>query len=332
MLNFVVRVTPNKSNGMKTTDKDGDGAVGCKPTAAKPTATAETPDGQSEPTVREVVQRLRGELIPMYGRGETDAMIRLIFEYLKGWSPVDIIINDNKPMSRFVCSEVEKIVARLHLHEPIQYIIGHTYFYGMKFNVGPGVLIPRPETEELVDIIVQENKGSDLRVLDLCSGSGCIAIALARNLRFPVVEGLEFSEKALGYARRNATLLRTRVKFIEADIFSWEPAPESLDIIVSNPPYVDESEKSGMEANVLDYEPHEALFVSDDDPLRYYKRIADIAVEGLADRGRLYLEINPRHAEALCAMLSEKGLSSVRTYPDLHGRTRFVSGTIFNKS
>lgn len=328
----MARVTPYKSNGMKTTDKDGDGAVGCKPTAAKPTATAETPDGQSEPTVREVVQRLRGELIPMYGRGETDAMIRLIFEYLKGWSPVDIIINDNKPMSRFVCSEVEKIVARLHLHEPIQYIIGHTYFYGMKFNVGPGVLIPRPETEELVDIIVKENKGSDLRVLDLCSGSGCIAIALARNLRFPVVEGLELSEKALSYARRNATLLRTRVKFIEADIFSWEPAPESLDIIVSNPPYVDESEKSGMEANVLDYEPHEALFVSDNNPLRYYKRIADIALKGLADGGRIYLEINPRHADALCAMLTEKGFSSVHTYLDVHARVRFVCGIISHKS
>lgn len=327
----MVRVTPNKNNGMKTTDKDGDGAVGCKPTATKPTATAETSDGQSEPTVREVVQRLRGELIPMYGRGETDAMIRLIFEYLKGWSPVDIIINDNKPMSRFVCSEVEKIVARLHLYEPIQYIIGHTYFYGMKFNVGPGVLIPRPETEELVDIIVKENKGSDLRVLDLCSGSGCIAIALSRNLRFPVAEGVEFSEKALGYARRNATQLRTRVKFIEADIFSWEPAPESLDIIVSNPPYVDESEKSGMEANVLDYEPHEALFVSDDDPLRYYKRIADIALKGLADKGRIYLEINPRHADALCEMLTEKGFSSVRTYLDVHARTRFVRCEI-NKS
>lgn len=327
----MARVTPYKSNGMKTTDKDGDGAVGCKPTATKPTATAETSDGQSEPTVREVVQRLRGELIPMYGRGETDAMIRLIFEYLKGWSPVDIIINDNKPMSRFVCSEVEKIVARLHLYEPIQYIIGHTYFYGMKFNVGPGVLIPRPETEELVDIIVKENKGSDLRVLDLCSGSGCIAIALSRNLRFPVAEGVEFSEKALGYARRNATQLRTRVKFIEADIFSWEPAPESLDIIVSNPPYVDESEKSGMEANVLDYEPHEALFVSDDDPLRYYKRIADIALKGLADKGRIYLEINPRHADALCEMLTEKGFSSVRTYLDVHARTRFVRCEI-NKS
>lgn len=290
--------------------------------------TQHTPAGASAAsatlTVYQLVRNLRSELNPIYGSNETDAMIRLIFERLKGWGPVDIIINEQKPVSDYIRGKVDEIVERLRHHEPIQYIIGKTYFYGMDMEVGPGVLIPRPETEELIDLIVNANKSKDLHVLDLCTGSGCIAIALSRNLLFPRVEALELSEEALKYARRNAEDLHADIKFIHADIFKWDGEPETYDIMVSNPPYVNDSEKADMEANVLDNEPAEALFVPDSKPLVYYDRISDVALRDLKPGGRLYFEINPRHWKELTDMLTKKGFERVDTLLDVHARKRFL--------
>ncbi|MDE7397649.1 MAG: peptide chain release factor N(5)-glutamine methyltransferase, partial [Muribaculum sp.] len=187
-------------------------------------------------------------------------------------------------------------------------------------------LIPRPETEELVDMIVDQwSDKSDLTVLDLCTGSGCIAVSLARVLKFPKVEAIDISEAALSVARRNATAQRVSVKFSQADILKWT-SDENYDIIVSNPPYIADSERTAMEPNVLQWEPAIALFVPDDDPLRFYRPIAAIAARQLnEDGGTLYLEINPLFADELTDLLKEYGLRNIEVHRDMTGHKRFVT-------
>lgn len=287
-------------------------------------------DDQPVQTLK-VIRGLRQSLAPHYGDREAEAMIRMIFAHLKGWSPVDLIINENKPLSPFIVGQVHEIARRLMNDEPIQYIVGTAYFYGMDFLVGPGVLVPRPETEELVDLVVNANKRPDLRVLDACSGSGCIAIALSRNLPFSQVTALEKSEQAADYLRRNAEALHARIEVVEDDIFNYEPAAGSLDIIVSNPPYIDTSERGGMDRNVLDYEPSEALFVPDDNPLLFYRRIAAIGCRALAPGGRIYFEINPRHADGMRALMEGLGYDDIDIVLDIHGKKRFLSACWQNK-
>lgn len=274
--------------------------------------------------MRETLKKLRDTLRPIYGVGETQAIIRIMFHYLKGWDTVDILIHETDELSPFMKSEIDKILSRLLNHEPIQYITGEARFNGLIFKVTPDVLIPRPETDELVDIISTENSDAeDLRVLDIATGSGCIAIALARTLKFPHVSALDVSDKALKVAEENARNLKTDIKFIHADIFKWEP-DNKYDIIVSNPPYIDESEKNAMERNVLDYEPASALFVPDDNPLVFYKRIAQIAKDSLAAHGVLYFEINPRHVDELSSYLTSEGFDNVEVIRDSFGKQRFI--------
>ena len=275
----------------------------------------------------EVAAELRSILIPKFGSGETQAIIRLIFHYLKGWSATDMIINENRPISAHIIYRIREIVGRLLKDEPIQYIVGNAYFYGMDFEVAPGVLVPRPETEELVELVVKQNKHPDLHILDACTGSGCIAVAIARNVPFSQVEGVDISDKALEVAQRNSDKLKTKVKFIHQDIFTYQPQAESLDVIVSNPPYIDESEMKDMEANVLDYEPHEALFVDDADPLKFYRRIAEIGKTALKQGGRLYFEINPRHAAEMESLLKDMGYDNIEIQLDIHGKKRFATAT-----
>lgn len=281
--------------------------------------------------MKETIINLRNALRPIYGDRETEAIIRLIFHHLKGWSPTDIIIHEDDNLSDFTKSEISSIMHRLLNHEPIQYILGEARFHGLDFIVTPAVLIPRPETSELVDIICDRSADApDLRVLDIATGSGCIAIAIARTLPFPHVTAIDNSETALKVARENAARLKAKVDFIHADIFKWSPAPASLDIIVSNPPYIDESEKKDMDANVLDFEPASALFVPDDDPLLFYKRITDVALKALCPGGNLYFEINPLHAEELSRLVEGKGFSDVEIIKDSYGRDRFCIATLPN--
>lgn len=274
--------------------------------------------------MQETLARLRASLVPIYGKGEAEAIIRLIFHHLKGWNLTDILIHGNDELSDFIKGQISEIEKRLLKHEPIQYIIGEARFYGMDMKIRPGVLIPRPETEELTDIIIDQNKGrDDLKVLDLCTGSGCIAIALARNLPFSKVTAVDVSPTAIEVAEENSKLLKTKIEIKREDIFEWEPS-DKYDIIVSNPPYVLDREIMGMEANVKDYEPHEALFVRDEEPLRFYKRIANIAKIALKDKGRLYLELNPLTAEELKEYLEKEGFNSLTLLKDSHGKVRFL--------
>ena len=238
-----------------------------------------------------------------------------------------MLIHQNDELSPYIKDKINEILSRLLKFEPIQYITGEARFHGMDLKVKPGVLIPRPETDELVDLILDQNsERDDLRVLDVCTGSGCIALALARNLPFSKVTALDFSNEALDIARENSNLLKTKINLLKADIFDWTPK-EKFDILVSNPPYVMDKEALKMERNVLDYEPHEALFVPDDDPLKFYSRIVDVAKLCLEDDGRLYFEVNPLSAEELKILIKSKGFTEVSLHKDTSGKIRFLEAT-----
>ncbi len=284
----------------------------------------------STPTLNQFVASSIARLAPVAGEREARASLRMIFEAVKGWTPVDVAIKGGDPVSPFVIGKVDDIINRMLTHEPIQYILGEAWWYGLRLKVSPAVLIPRPETAELVDLIVKEFSGrSDLRVADICTGSGCIAIALARNLPFSQVTAIDISSDALAVARENAALLRTpSVTFLEADATDPASLPSAgFDIIVSNPPYIAEDERGSMDKNVLLYEPHAALFVPDTDPLLFYRAIAAYGLTHLADHGRIFFEINPIYADRLAAHMRDAGWADVLLTRDIHGTYRFLSAT-----
>jgi len=243
------------------------------------------------------------------------------------WRPVDIVMRDSDQLPDFFPSRLDDIIARLQRHEPLQYILGKARFHGHNFTVTPAVLIPRPETEQLVDMIIDQNTGSDLDVLDIGTGSGCIAISLARALKFAQVTATDVSTSALAVAQHNAQALGTRVRFVEHNILTSRAPIEAWDIIVSNPPYITMSEKNSMDRNVLDYEPAGALFVPDADPMLYYRAIAAYASQALKNGGRLYLEINRAMASLTTSTLHQAGLSNIQLYNDFNGNNRFVTAT-----
>ena len=222
------------------------------------------------------------------------------------------------------------IVRRLKLHEPIQYIVGECTFHGLTFSVNPSVLIPRPETGELVERIVQRHGAApSLRVLDIGTGSGCIAITLSRRLLHPQVMALDISAEAIRTAQGNAERNGAQVRFVCADLFDPHlTLPGPFDLIVSNPPYVCDSEKCDMAAHVLDYEPHAALFVPDDDPLLFYRAIARRAHEWLTPGGWLYFEINAALSAETATLLVAEGYSDVRISRDMEGKNRFAEGRV----
>lgn len=278
--------------------------------------------------VNDLKKGLQARLTPIYGKYEADAMIRLIFHYLKGWDQTAMVVNSDLPVSDRMLDNVGKILLRLEHHEPLQYILGEARFYGMDLNVTPDVLIPRPETAELVDMIVDGYRHtSDLTALDIGTGSGAIAIALSRNLPYSQVTAVDISSAALRVAQENGKALGTKITFLQEDIFKWDPKEESFDIIVSNPPYIPEEEKAGMEDNVLKYEPGLALFVPDEDPLRYYRRIAELSATALKPGGHLYFEINPRFASQLTCLLESLGYKDVTVSRDSRNQLRFADAT-----
>ena len=274
--------------------------------------------------MKETLKHLRSSLRPLYGDRETEAIIRLIFQHVQHWNLTDMLIHADDKLFPYVREEIDNIITRLLKHEPIQYITGIARFHGINFYVKPGVLIPRRETDELTDIIIDYWQNiPDISVLDLCTGSGCIAISLSRNLKFPKVTAVDNSEVAIEMARKNAEVLRCDIEVVKADIFNWNPSG-NYDIIVANPPYVGESEAAEMDKNVLDFEPHEAIFVPDSDPLLYYSRIADISLQHFSDFGILYLEINPLHYKELLDLMKSKGFKLIKPMKDSAGKIRFL--------
>lgn len=274
--------------------------------------------------LKEAIEQLRAGLAGLFEPQELQAMIRVICEDVFNCDQVDVALRQESELPDFAPERIADIIARLRRHEPLQYIVGSARFHGHRFKVTPAVLIPRPETEQLVDLIIDENPGSDLRVLDIGTGSGCIAISLARALKFAQVDALDVSRDALAVARENAAALKVKVRFFESDILSPQP-PGRYDIIVSNPPYVCWSEREAMERNVKDYEPGQALFVPDNDPLLFYKAIVPYAAQSLERGGRLYLEINQCFGNEVKRLLEENGFDEVRIIEDTYGKVRFAA-------
>ncbi len=276
-----------------------------------------------------LLAHLRSQLLPFYSEEEARSLAHLVLEDGLGVPLSDIYAGKVIKLSEEKEQILAKIIARLTQHEPIQYILGHTEFDGQRFYTSPGVLIPRPETEELVDWITEQE--TPHRLLDIGTGSGCIALSLARHFPKAEVDAWDISDKALVCARQNAISLNVKAHFFQRDVLRYQPTEEETshyDLLVSNPPYVAEREKASMEANVLDWEPSEALFVPDDNPLLFYKAIARLGHTLLKEGGKLYFEINPLYAEAMRTMLLQEEYNPITIRKDLFGRERMLSATL----
>lgn len=274
--------------------------------------------------MNKIVAYIRSRLQPYYTAEEVSALSRIVCCDLLGQAPTDYYLGKDIVLSSKKEQELEDILQRLSRFEPLQYIEGRTLFLGREFWVAPGVLIPRPETEELVELMLKEIP-ADARILDVGTGSGCIAISLAKELPDALVTAWDVSPEALSVARANARKLQADVRFVECDVLACQVDEVGLyDVIVSNPPYVTEAEKADMEPNVLQWEPSLALFVPDDDPLRFYRRIAVLGRDMLADGGRLYFEINRAYGREMVEMLRTMGYVGVRVKKDLSQNDRFV--------
>lgn len=265
-------------------------------------------------------------LEPLYGNGEARAITDYVLDVCFGLSKADILCGAVEEMTAEKTAELNKIFGRLMEGEPVQYVLGRAEFCGRWFSVRPGVLIPRPETEELCAWITADSKASaSPKVLDIGTGSGCIAITLQLDMPESKVTAWDISADALDVARENAQQLGANVNFVKLDALNAKPEGE-WDVIVSNPPYICEKEKKDMAVNVLEHEPHTALFVPDADPLLFYRTITRLAVQTLNKGGRLYFEINPIYADDTCRMMQAEGMTAVELRSDMYGKQRMAKG------
>ncbi|WP_455641087.1 peptide chain release factor N(5)-glutamine methyltransferase [Parabacteroides sp.] len=284
----------------------------------------------------ETVAYIQDTLKNYYPPSEIKAFTRLIMERVCDIQPHQFLLCKDKELSEKEKSQIHNIVERLTKFEPIQYIFGKTDFYGFEFLVNPSVLIPRPETEELVELIVHDYPGNkEIEIMDVGTGSGCIAIALKRLLPKAQVSAIDISAEALKVAEKNASLNRASIFFYQKDILEPHKTGDEIepdfDIIVSNPPYIMEKEKATMEPNVLDYEPHQALFVPDNNPLLFYQCITRFAEQKLKKKGYLYFEINSQLGEQVVNMLRMMEFKHVELIQDLSGNDRFVKAQTWDR-
>ena len=287
--------------------------------------------------VRDILALFHDELDALYGAAEVSVFGEMLFEAFLGWDKVRLLTSKEQTINQSDLLRFHWALEDLKQHRPIQHVIGHVDFCGCRIAVSPDVLIPRPETEEMVTWIVDAfaSRPSPHSVLDLCTGSGCIAIALKKAFPSAEVTAVDVSPAALEMAQQNAKNNGVEVHWVEGDVLRWNPSgvhggtPLRYDLVVSNPPYVMEKERAQMQRNVLDYDPALALFVPDDDPLRFYKAISDIAKEHLSDDGLLVVEINEALAEETAMLFRDRGLSPV-IHDDYRGRHRWISATFQN--
>lgn len=277
--------------------------------------------------IKDIKPYLARELIEIYPEPEINALATIIIKTLFGVSRLHAITQPQDPISKKKADEIITICNELRSGKPLQYILEETSFYNCIIRVNPHVMIPRPETEELVDLIIKENRGYRGEILDAGCGSGCIAIALAVNLPGTKVTGIDISEQAIRISQENALLNNAVVSFLQTDILNpGLKSPDSMGIIVSNPPYILESEKVHIAKNVLDFEPHRALFVPDSDPLLYYRAILKMAEKVLIPSGKVYFEINEAFGLQMTGLLKSTGFSSVEVIRDINVKDRIVKG------
>ena len=273
-----------------------------------------------------IVAYIADALQEIYPPQEVQSLTLILCKDLLGLSDIDIYLRKDIKLSDTQQRLLEQTVERLKKHEPVQYVLGRADFYGLSFRVAPGVLIPRPETEELVDLILKENSGA-VRVLDIGTGSGCIAISLAKHLPDGQVDAWDVSAEALAIARDNANRLNVAVNFAQVDVLCAEPQRNTYHVLASNPPYIAEKERAGMDKNVLNWEPDLALFVPDWDPLRFYRHIAQLGLEMLVPEGKLYVEINQAYGPETTALLHALNYKNIRLIDDLFGNNRIITAT-----
>ena len=275
------------------------------------------------------------ELSPLYDEKEIESFFYIVLEHFHNKKRIDLALNPEMEMDALQLSRWRNVLDELKKEKPIQYIIGETEFYGLSFLVNENTLIPRPETEELVEWIVVESrklKVESLKILDIGSGSGCIAISLAKNLKNAQVFAIDVSEKALNIAKKNAEINKVNVDFICADVLklsTFDFQLSTFDIIVSNPPYVRNLEKAEIKPNVLEYEPHLALFVDDHDALLFYRKIAQLAKENLTENGQLYFEINQYLGKETVELLENLGFKNIKLKKDVYGNDRMISCSLY---
>lgn len=281
-------------------------------------------------TIKDIRFYFARELGSLYDEKETSSLAKIIIKTTTGASGLHQLNNPGFEISKEQALEIIRICEELKTGKPYQYILGETQFYNCIIRVNPSVLIPRPETEELTELIIRENKNYSGGIIDFGTGSGCIAIALAANLQESSVTGFDISADALQLAEINAGLNNLTVAFRKNDIlnFSYDSITEKPGIIVSNPPYVRNSEKKLMNKNVLDFEPYDALFVDDSDPLQFYRAILDIADKILMKGGKIYFEINEAMGNPMADLLISQGYSGVTVIKDLNNKDRFIKGAL----
>lgn len=279
------------------------------------------------------------ELAPLYDEKEIESFFYIVLESFHNKKRIDLALNPAMEMDAVQLLRWESVLSDLKKEKPVQYILGETEFCGLPFLVNENTLIPRPETEELVEWILQstkcEEQNTKLNVLDIGTGSGCIAISLAKNFSKAQVFAIDVSEKALATAKKNAEINGVEVDFIQTDILLVNDLKElvtrnsqlttKFDIIVSNPPYVRNLEKEEIKPNVLEYEPHLALFVEDNDALLFYRKIAALAKKNLSEKGKLYFEINQYLGKETVGLLEEMGFKNIVLMKDIYGNDRMIS-------
>lgn len=278
--------------------------------------------------LKEIKSKFNDDLHGIYPGLEIDSFFKLLSEAYLNLSPVEIVLQADMEIEPAIQEKFSAALKRLKAYEPIQYIIGRTEFFGLPLKVNPDTLIPRPETEELVKLTLQEvaeaNTAEKLRILDIGTGAGCIAVALAKNLPDAEISAMDVSEEALKVAEENAKINKVDVHYFQGDILTMESLPEKYHFIVSNPPYVRLSEKRMMDSNVVDFEPELAIFVTDEDPLLFYRKIAQLAKRQLTENGKLFFEINEYLGEDLLALIIDEGFENIHLIKDIYGKNRML--------
>jgi release factor glutamine methyltransferase len=279
-------------------------------------------------TVTDIRKLLRHELSALYYEKEIDSVTNIIIKTIFKTNRLHVLSDTGITITPEIVNRIIEITGELKTGRPIQYILGETEFYGIRLKLNHNVLIPRQETEELVDLVIRENSDFRGRIIDFGTGSGCIAITLGKNLSGVSITATDVSPEALSIAEQNAEMNGVRINFLKSDLL--EPFPSDIQpagILVSNPPYVRESEKDLMHRNVTDFEPHIALFVPDEDPLKFYRQILMISGSLLEPEGRVYFEINEAMGNALRNLVAQYDFRKIGIIKDLNGKDRIIKGT-----
>lgn len=279
----------------------------------------------SDNKVQTMQEYLRTGLRDLYDERETANIIAELFKQFKSWNRAEMVINQGNHLSESEILKFHFALKKLIVGEPLQYVLGKSWFCGIELEVNSSVLIPRPETEELVNLILKENKKNIPKIIDLGTGSGCIAVALKKNIADAIVYAVDISKEALTCAKKNAIAQHTDIHFLQKDILHEELGDLKFDIIVSNPPYIPHEEEQEMRPQVVNFEPHVALFVPNNNALVFYKRIIELAKKHLLPNGKIYVEIHERLKPLLEEELYKNSISEYNFIQDMQGKTRMLT-------